>query len=353
MSGTYEVSKVIAATPWKAIVSLLDAASEAMVRLDERMARDEALAEGSQGRAHFRDACAALWLEGELVHLEDLVLHVASMDIRTPTTEVVRAATILRARRAIRRHPADWALNPTGLAVLRGRKPKKTELKKTDGPEHDDIDALIERSDRTLDAPGLLALQKAGLFFDDEEDEDVRLKEWLGVVRATSELPPLLAAAIAWDAWVVIEPYRRQNYLGSLFVASLLRMRGKTNWHLPTINLGIRSCEYRRKARDDYPTRLTGFLRAAKAGADLGLRDLAGLSLARERMVARLKGTRSSSRLPDLIQLFLSMPLVSVQIAAERMKVSPQAVEGMIKVLGPALPREITGRARFRAWGIL
>ena len=75
--------------------------------------------------------------------------------------------------------------------------------------------------------------------------------------------------------------------------------------------------------------------------------------MARDRMMAKLKGTRSNSRLPDLIQLFLSTPVVHVRLAAERMKVSPQAVEGMIKALGPALPREITGRASFRAWGII
>ncbi|MGY3581951.1 hypothetical protein ACVIGB_001126 [Bradyrhizobium sp. USDA 4341] len=347
---------MIAGIPWKDIEPLLDTATEAVVRLDERMARDEAMAAGSQSRAHFREACAALWLEGELVHLEDLVLHDAGMDIRAPTTEIVRAAAILRARRAIIRHPAPWALSETGLAVLRGRRPMTLglELEASDDPEqeHAEVDALIERSSRTLETPGLAALQKAGLFLDEDWDEETRLNEWQAVVRATTDLPPLLSAAFAWDAWIAIDPYRRQGYLGPQLAASLLRERGKASCHLATLNLGIRGADYRRRPRDDLRTRLVGFLRAAKAGADAGLRDLAQLTLAKRRMTARLEGLRAGSRLPDLVQLFLSSPVVTVQSAAQALKVTPQAVEKMIKALGPTLPREITGRARFRAWGV-
>ena len=354
MSDAYEIGKLIAATPWSAIAKDLDAASEALVRVDERMARDPTIAEGFQSRGHFREACAALWLEGELVHLEDLVLHDASMDIRAPTTEVVRSASILRARRAICRHDARWPLSEAGLAILRGRKPKKTDLEfaASEDGDHSEVDALIERSDRAIENAGMAALQRAGLFLEDDWDEDAKLAEWLSVVRATAGLPPLLAAAFAWDAWLAIEPYRRHNYLGIQLVAALLRERGKTGCHLTTINLGIRSSGYRRKAREDLPTRLLGFLRSTKAAADAGLRELTELGFARQRMEARLKGRRSSSRLPELIQLFLSSPIVSVPAAAKNLKVSPQAVEGMIKVLGPSLPREITGRARYRAWGI-
>ena len=355
MSDTYDIRRMIAATPWKDIAPILDAASDAMVRLDERMSRDEILAEGTQARAHFRDACACLWLEGELVHLEDLVLHDEAMDIRAPTTEVVRAAALLRARRAIRRHPPGWALSDQGLAVLRGRKPK-TELVPADADDSDgelaDVDALLERTDRALERPGLLALQQAGLFLDDEWDEGLRVKDWQAVVRATADLPALLAAAFAWDAWIAIEPYRRQNYLGNLLVASLLRARGKSSCHLTTLNLGIRSIDYRRRPKDDLVTRLVGFLRASKAAADAGLKDIAQLSMAKQRMSAKLKGSRANSRLPDLIGLFLSKPLVNVPAAAKAMKVTPQAVEGMIKALGTALPREVTGRSRYRAWGI-
>jgi hypothetical protein len=45
-------------------------------------------------RTHFVDACAGLWLQGELVHLEDLVLHDAERDLRAPTHALTRAHTV-------------------------------------------------------------------------------------------------------------------------------------------------------------------------------------------------------------------------------------------------------------------
>lgn len=64
-------------------------ATEALVRLDERIARSP-VAKGFVERSHFADAASSLWLDGELVHVEDLVLHDAHMDRRTPTHELTR-----------------------------------------------------------------------------------------------------------------------------------------------------------------------------------------------------------------------------------------------------------------------
>ncbi len=43
-------------------------------------------------RGHFFDAVACMWLADELVHIEDLVLHDARMDIRSPTHELTIAS---------------------------------------------------------------------------------------------------------------------------------------------------------------------------------------------------------------------------------------------------------------------
>lgn len=69
-------------------------------RLDERIARSP-VGEGFVERSHFIDACASLWIDGELVHLEDFVLHDATKDIRTPTHELTIARDVLRTRRRI------------------------------------------------------------------------------------------------------------------------------------------------------------------------------------------------------------------------------------------------------------
>jgi hypothetical protein len=46
---------------------------------DER-ARTSPIRDGFISRTHFDDACASLWLTGEFVHIEDLVLHDAARD---------------------------------------------------------------------------------------------------------------------------------------------------------------------------------------------------------------------------------------------------------------------------------
>ena len=97
----------------------LEAASDALARLDERL-RVSPVAEAFRLRAHFHDACAALWRAGEFVQVEDLVLHDAGMDARSPTHELVRAHAVLLARRRIAAREPNWALTPSGLNALRG-----------------------------------------------------------------------------------------------------------------------------------------------------------------------------------------------------------------------------------------
>ena len=106
--------------PWPRIAAPLVAAEDSLARLDERL-RKSPIREGFIARTHFLDACASLWLEGELVHLEDLVLHDAEKDIRSPTHELTRAHAVLRARRRIASANAGWALSSSGLGGLAGR----------------------------------------------------------------------------------------------------------------------------------------------------------------------------------------------------------------------------------------
>ena len=84
-----------------------------------------------------------------------------------------------------------------------------------------------------------------------------------------------------------------------------------------------------------------------------GERDLQRLVLARETMLRQARNCRSNSRLPQFIELFLSRPLVSVPPAAKLIGVTPKAIDLMLTQLGGALPRELTGRRRYRAWGIV
>ncbi|KFG69711.1 helix-turn-helix domain-containing protein [Microvirga sp. BSC39] len=63
--------------------------------------------------------------------------------------------------------------------------------------------------------------------------------------------------------------------------------------------------------------------------------------------------TRPYCKLPELVELFLSRPLVTVPLGAKLLKVRPKAFDLMLAQLGGGLPRELIGRNRYRAWGIV
>jgi hypothetical protein len=109
----------LANLPISTLLRPISEASAALARLDERIARSP-LGEGFVERAQFTDACASLWIDGELVHLEDLVLHDGFRDIRTPTHELTIARDVLKTRRRISGQKPGWALSVEGLRSLRG-----------------------------------------------------------------------------------------------------------------------------------------------------------------------------------------------------------------------------------------
>ncbi|CVI62723.1 hypothetical protein AGR7A_pAt10065 [Agrobacterium deltaense NCPPB 1641] len=92
--------------------------SVALTRLDERIARSP-VGPGWLERQNFADACASLWIDGELVRLEDLVLHDAFRDTRTPTHELTIARDVLRTRRRISAQSPGWVLSGDGIRTLR------------------------------------------------------------------------------------------------------------------------------------------------------------------------------------------------------------------------------------------
>ena len=308
--------------PWPRIAAPLATAEDALARLDERL-RTSPIREGFIARTHFLDACASLWLEGELVHLEDLVLHDAEKDVRSPTHELTRAHAVLRARRRIASSEFDWALSASGLGGLRGRagdgedadpaKPLATKTEAIDADVGPDViedrydpqlaealtgvDAAMARADRAVAGVQARQRERDPLAYDPDWDEDARLEEWRQALGETRSLPATLAAAIALEAWSAIEPLQRQPWLGRLLVAALLRQRGKTS-HLACLNVGLRLVpRERRRAREATP-RLVATLEAIAAMAEAGLKDHDRWLTARSLLARKLERRRSTSSLP-------------------------------------------------------
>ncbi|MEO9735433.1 RHE_PE00001 family protein [Roseibium sp.] len=382
----YDLRRSLKSLDWTHLADPLDRTSRALTRADERLARTGDLADGVRSRAQLFDTCASMALDGDLVHLEDLVLHDAGTDRRAPTHELTRAARLLALRRRIDRQPPETVLSRNAIVTLIGRQADSLEEGTARGSRagegrggepaisthaQDDadreenllaeIDAVLQRSrqlaEGTIPAPQSStdrnALVRAAPDPETPDRRD-RLDAWLAILNEarTLTLPPVLTAVTLLDAWQLLQPLDSWPELGRLLSATFLKSQVTTS-HLPPLSVALRKSPFRWRGKNPFQTRISGLLTGFETAARDTMDQLDRLSIAKEQLDRHCRSCRSHSRLPDFARMFLSRPLVTIPMARQELGVTAAAVDHMIRQLGPALPRELTGRGRYRAWGIL
>ena len=187
--------------PWKKIAGRVEQVAISILRLHYRL-EASGLSAGWQSRCDMTDAVRALLLDGYLVDIGDLVLHDAGMDVRSPTHELTRAASALRARRTAMVRKAPWPLSIDGITALRGISPAAGDGQlqphggKRDPDDEEDafppiandadpwkahlaeIDALLDRTGKVLAGEAPLLKSRSHLVYDPDVDETENEDLW-------------------------------------------------------------------------------------------------------------------------------------------------------------------------------
>ena len=174
------------------------------------------------------------------------------------------------------------------------------------------------------------------------------MQAYRAAFREAAPHPPMLAAALTFDAWGVLEPEQMGGWRQWLLGALVLRDRTVFQGVLP-LAWGCRKLGFRWGAKLPLHNRLLGFMDCAIAATERANGEINRLLLAEQVLARRCEGRRKSSRLPDLAALLLKKPCLSLHSAATALKIGHEGARKLMAELGV---REITGRASFRLYGV-
>lgn len=293
-------------------------AQEAVARFDERM-RHSHLREAVNHRLLYGEACASQLAEGDLVHVPDLVLLDGLVAPSRPSIPLSRAyQKLLTWRRALHGNASKLLRSDTPGEV--GSFPRLTaQSSEGEGVEQWNLD---------------------------------RLRDWRSVLHECRTLPALNMAVMLWRAWQEYAPEPNGGWRAPLLSALALRTRGLTKHVLLPIDTGRKQTPDRYREDDSIEGQLESFLTWAETAALHGMKTHDQLATNEAIVRLKIRDRRKNSKLPLLVDLLLSRPIVSAPLAAKQLGLSTQAAEKMFVQLGSCV-HEVTGRTRFRAWAIL
>ena len=327
-------------SPAEVVFAALAAAEDRISRLDERV-RSCGFAEGWRERADVRAAIAAMAIEGEVVHPEDLILHDLGGEVRIPDQSVMRARSFLLARRKAQPGGAEL-LSWSGLAWLAG-------LGRQSPPPGN-------RPTTTMEGAPAPRGGYAGLedFFErlakgDSGSPRTGVEDSLAVLDVP-DVPPLLMAAALLETWRLVDPLPRHKSLGALAAAIFLRTSGRFSAGLFPAEVSFRRRSIPpRLAWAGVAERLTFWLGMMELAADLELDELTRLLHKKTLIERKAAGGRRSSRAPDLAALAVAAPVMTTELIARALGITPQSALQLVRRMGSVL-QEITGRTRYRVW---
>ena len=328
--------------PNEALFEALARAEDRVSRLDER-AKWCGFQKGWRSRADIRAALAAAWLDGYVVHPEDLILHDLGMDARVPEIEVVKALTVLRARRKAM-GDTSALLSWRGVLWLLGRAqtppsaPRPT-LKVGASPR---LGALYEALDQYL-----LKLTRGN-----DEDRRAGVEDCLAAFDvAGSGVSVVLLAALFLEAWRVVDPLPAQRWVGPLLAAMWLLAEHRFTAGILPIEVGLRRRGQMpaRLAWGQSGERIAWWLEGLCLACDLESEEVVRLKAKSAALATQVAGRRAHSRARALGALAMDQPVISTPIIAGSLKITPQAARQLVASFGGVL-QEITGRSRYQAW---
>jgi len=323
------------------VFSALARAEDRVSRLDER-ARSSGFIEGWRARADLRAVVAAMAVEGVLVHPEDLILRAVDSDARLPDAGVTRAYGVLRSRQKANRGGGEllswqgisWLCGLTSRAPPPGPRPTTRLVQPVDGG----------------------VCEALAVFFDDLTKRDsetprVGVEDCLAVLDLEVQAPLLLQAAALLEAWRIVDPLPTHRPVGAIAAALALRLSGRFAAGLFPLEVGVgrRRAMPARLAWAPVSQRLAYWLGAIELAADLELEEITRLGHQKALLERKVAGGRRHGKGPAFAALAIEHPVLTTELIARGLGVTPQGGLQLVKRFGGAL-QEITGRSRYRVW---